>query len=131
MGGGGGPPREHPAPAGPLMDPLTLEVVQHSLAGIAEEMGATLRRTARSPNITEREDASCALTTPAGEMCAQAEHIPLHLGARPASPPAAPQELPALVEGYSLLPHHPLSRGTPLNRLSLLPPLFHHSVPLA
>ena len=76
------------------MDPLTLEVVQHSLAGIAEEMGATLRRTARSPNITEREDASCALTTPAGEMCAQAEHIPVHLGAMPASVAAALEEFP-------------------------------------
>src|SRR5260370_34612953 len=85
MGGGGRPPRQHPAPAGPLMDPLTLEVVQHSLAGIAEEMGATLRRTARPPNITEREGAPCALTTPAGPVCAPAEDTPRRPRAEAAS----------------------------------------------
>ena len=89
------------------MDPLTLEVVRHSLAGIAEEMGATLRRTARSPNITEREDASCALTTPAGELCGQAEHIPVHLGAMPASVAAALEEFPNLAEGDAVLLNDP------------------------
>ncbi|HWD72325.1 MAG TPA: hydantoinase B/oxoprolinase family protein [Actinomycetota bacterium] len=106
------------------MDPLTLEVVQHSLAGIAEEMGATLRRTARSPNITEREDASCALTTPAGEMCAQAEHIPVHLGAMPASVAAALEEFPDLVEGDAVLLNDPFAGGTHLNDLTLVSPVF-------
>src|SRR5260370_6926176 len=127
MGGGGGPPREHPAPAGPLMDPLTLEVVQHSLAGIAEEMGATLRRTARSPNITEREDASCALTTPAGEMCAQAEHIPVHLGAMPASVAAALQEVPDLVEGDAALLNNPFAARTHPNHPPPLSPPSDHT----
>ncbi|TMK49332.1 MAG: hydantoinase B/oxoprolinase family protein, partial [Actinobacteria bacterium] len=106
------------------MDPLTLEVVQHSLAGIAEEMGATLRRTARSPNITEREDASCALTTPAGEMCAQAEHIPVHLGAMPASVAAALEEFPDMVEGDAVLLNDPFAGGTHLNDLTLVSPVF-------
>src|SRR5439155_5718328 len=124
MGSRGRSPRQPPAPAGPLMDPLTLEVVQHSLAGIAEEMGATLRRTARSPNITEREDASCALTTPAGEMCAQAEHIPVHLGAMPASVAAALEEFPDLVEGDAVLLNDPFAGGTHLNDLTLVSPVF-------
>src|SRR5438105_7222819 len=131
MGGGGRPSRQHPAPGGPLMasmDPLTLEVVQHSLAGIAEEMGATLRRTARSPNITEREDASCALTTPAGEMCAQAEHIPVQLGAMPASVAAALEEFPYPVEGDSVLLNDPFAGGTHLNDLTLVSPVFDDGV---
>src|SRR5438105_2957942 len=128
MGGGGRPPRQHPAPAGLLMDPLTLEVVQHSLAGIAEEMGATLRRTARSPNITEREDASCALTTPAGELCGQAEHIPVHLGAMPASVAAALEEFPNLAEGDAVLLNDPFAGGTHLNDLTLVSPVLDDGV---
>src|SRR5438445_2907837 len=124
MGGRGRPQRQPPAPAGPLMDPLTLEVVQHSLAGIAEEMGATLQRTARSPNITEREDASCALTTPAGEMCAQAEHIPVHLGSMPASLAAVLDRFPDLQEGDAALVNDPFAGGTHLNDLTLVSPVF-------
>ena len=55
------------------------------LAGVAEEMGAVLRRAAFSPNIKERADFSSALFTADGELLAQAEHIPVHLGSMPAS----------------------------------------------
>ena len=106
------------------MDPLTLEVVRHSLAGIAEEMGATLLRTARSPNITEREDCSCALTTPAGELRAQAEHIPVHLGAMPASVTAALEKFPDLADGDAVLLNDPFAGGTHLNDLTLVSPVF-------
>jgi len=47
---------------------------------IAEEMGVALRRSAFSPNIRERMDHSCAIVNPEGEVVAQAEHIPVHLG---------------------------------------------------
>ncbi|HLJ08020.1 MAG TPA: hydantoinase B/oxoprolinase family protein, partial [Acidimicrobiia bacterium] len=96
------------------MDPLTLEVVRHSLAGVADEMGVTLRRTARSPNITEREDCSCALATPTGELCAQAEHIPVHLGAMPASIDAALAAFPALADGDGVLLNDPFAGGSHL-----------------
>ena len=55
------------------------------LSGIADEMGAVLRRSAFSPNIKERADCSAALFTADGELLAQAEHIPVHLGSMPAS----------------------------------------------
>ena len=48
-------------------------------------MGAVLQRAAFSPNIKERADCSAALFTPDGELLAQAEHIPVHLGSMPAS----------------------------------------------
>ena len=43
-------------------------------------MGAVLRRAAFSPNIKDRLDYSCAIFDAAGELCAQAAHIPVHLG---------------------------------------------------
>ena len=52
-------------------------------------MGAVLRRSASSPNIKERADCSAAVFTADGELLAQAEHIPVHLGSMPASVRAA------------------------------------------
>ena len=66
-------------------DPIRLEVFKNLLSGIAEEMGVTLCRTAFSPNIKERKDFSCALFDAEGRLIAQAEHIPVHLGAMPMS----------------------------------------------
>jgi N-methylhydantoinase B len=65
------------------IDPLELSVLAHSVAMIAEEMGAVLVRSALSPNIRERRDASAALFDARGRMIAQAAHIPVHLGAMP------------------------------------------------
>src|SRR3954467_12959110 len=71
-----------PAPA---VDALELSVLSHGVAMIAEEMGAVLVRSALSPNIRERRDASSALFDAQGRMVAQAAHIPVHLGAMPDS----------------------------------------------
>jgi len=106
------------------MDPLTLEIVRHALAGVCDEMGAALRRTAHSPNITEREDCSCALATPDALMCAQAEHIPVHLGAMPASLEAALLAYPHLGEGDAVLVNDPYRGGTHLNDLTLVSPVY-------
>ena len=65
------------------LDPVTLSVLASALAGIAEEMGAVLIRGSYSSNIKERRDCSTALFDSEGRMVAQAEHIPVHLGAMP------------------------------------------------
>ena len=62
-------------------DAVALEVFSNALLSIAEEMGALLIRTAYSTNIKERHDASTALFDAEGRLIAQAEHIPMHLGA--------------------------------------------------
>lgn len=67
------------------VDPITLSVLRSALAGIAEEMGTVLVRSAYSSNIKERRDCSAALFDATGRMIAQAEHIPVHLGAMPES----------------------------------------------
>ena len=63
------------------LDAVGLEVMGHAFASIAEEMGLLLIHSAVSPNIRERRDCSAALFDTAGEMIAQAAHIPVHLGA--------------------------------------------------
>jgi N-methylhydantoinase B len=62
---------------------IELQVVGSALRSIAEEMGAVLVRSAFSPNIKERRDCSTALFDARGRLIAQAEHIPVHLGAMP------------------------------------------------
>jgi N-methylhydantoinase B len=62
---------------------IELQVVGSALRAVAEEMGAALIRSAFSANIKERRDCSTALFDDRGRMIAQAEHIPVHLGAMP------------------------------------------------
>ncbi|MBN2448345.1 MAG: hydantoinase B/oxoprolinase family protein, partial [Phycisphaerae bacterium] len=62
-------------------DPITLELYNNQFAAIAEQMGATLQRTALSTNIKERLDFSCAIYDAAGGLVAHAAHIPVHIGA--------------------------------------------------
>jgi N-methylhydantoinase B len=62
------------------MDRVTLEVIGAALLGIAEEMGVALIKSSYSTNIKERQDCSTAIFDAQGEVIAQAEHIPMHLG---------------------------------------------------
>ena len=62
------------------MDRITLEVIGAALLSAAEEMGQALIRSSYSTNIKERQDCSTAVFDPRGNVIAQAEHIPMHLG---------------------------------------------------
>lgn len=62
------------------VDPVSAEVVARFLLATAEEMGATLMRTAFSPNIKERADCSTAIFDRAGQVIALAQRVPIHLG---------------------------------------------------
>lgn len=62
------------------MNPVQLSIFANRLNGLCDEMGAVLRRSAFSPNIKDRLDFSCAVFDAEGELCAQAAHIPVHLG---------------------------------------------------
>ena len=61
-------------------DTILAEVIRHGLQAVAEEMGAALIRTAHSINIRDRRDFSCGVFDCDGQLIAQAEHIPVHLG---------------------------------------------------
>ena len=94
------------------LDPVTLEILRNRLVGIAEEMGQVLIRGAYSPNIKERQDCSTALFDAGGRMIAQAEHIPVHLGAMPEAVAAVRERDPDPGDAYLL--NDPFAGGTHL-----------------
>ena len=67
-------------PAGTEADPVLLEVFNNLFMNIAEQMGVALQKTARSVNIKERLDFSCAVFDAGGALVANAPHMPVHLG---------------------------------------------------
>jgi N-methylhydantoinase B/oxoprolinase/acetone carboxylase alpha subunit len=109
-----------------VLDPASLQVLISRLTGVAEEMGAVLRRAASSPNIKERADCSAALFTPDGSLLVQAEHIPVHLGSMPASVAAAISAVgvAALQPGDQVIVNDPFAGGTHLNDITLVAPCF-------
>lgn len=106
------------------MDPIRLEIYRHRFSGMAEEMGSALQRASFSPNIKERLDFSCAIFDGAGAMIAQAAHIPVHLGAMPASVSAARAAFPAWAPGDIVLLNDPYAGGTHLPDLTMVSPVF-------
>lgn len=103
------------------LDPVTLSVLSGALSGIAEEMGAVLIRGSYSSNIKERRDCSTALFEAAGRMVAQAEHIPVHLGAMPEAVAAVMQRGPEPGDVFAL--NDPYSGGTHLPDITLVSPV--------
>lgn len=61
-------------------DAVTVEIVGNLLLTIAEEIGISIIKSAYSTNIKERRDISTAVFDPEGNLVAQAEHVPMHLG---------------------------------------------------
>ncbi|HIE21671.1 MAG TPA: hydantoinase B/oxoprolinase family protein, partial [Acidimicrobiia bacterium] len=92
-------------------------------AAIADEMGLVLRRTSLSPNIKERADCSAAVFTTDGEMLAQAEHIPVHLGSMPESVAACLRRFDP-EPGVQYAVNDPFFGGTHLNDLTIVAPVF-------
>jgi len=120
---------EPSVPASPLPDAVTLEIFKHLFASVAEEMGVTLGRTGYSPNIKERRDYSCAVFLGDGRMLAQAAHIPVHLGAMPASVRAAIEHAAPFAPGDLVALNDPYLGGTHLPDITLVSPVFVSGMP--
>ena len=103
------------------MNAAELQVAVGSLRGIAEEMGTALIHSALSPNIKERRDCSTALFDPDGRLVIQAEHIPVHLGALPASVAAVREKDVAPGEVWVL--NDPFLGGSHLPDITLVSPI--------
>lgn len=106
------------------VDPILLEIYRHRFAGVAEEMGVTLQRTGYSPNIKERLDYSCAVFDIQGRMVAQAAHIPVHLGAMPASCAAALEYVENWAPGDIVVVNDPFDGGNHLPDITMVSPVF-------
>lgn len=105
------------------LDPITLSVMMSALSGIAEEMGTLLVRSAYSANIKERRDCSAALFDAEGHMVAQAEHMPVHLGAMPESVAVVRGRDPQLGDVFVL--NDPYRGGSHLPDVTMVSPLGH------
>ena len=103
------------------IDPVTLEVLRNQFESVAEEMGHVLIRGAYSPNITERQDCSTAIFDADGRMVAQAEHIPVHLGAMPQAVDAVIDHDPAPGDVFVL--NDPFAGGTHLPDVTMVSPI--------
>jgi N-methylhydantoinase B len=97
---------------------IELQVIGSALRAVCEEMGAALVRSAFSANIKERRDCSTALFDEGGRMIAQAEHIPVHLGAMPDAVAAVAAVEPGPDDVYVL--NDPFAGGTHLPDVTLV-----------
>ena len=97
---------------------IELQVIGAALRSIADEMGAALVRSAFSANIKERRDCSTALFDARGRMVAQAEHIPVHLGAMPDAVAAVRAHDPGPDDVWIL--NDPFAGGTHLPDITLV-----------
>jgi N-methylhydantoinase B len=104
-------------------DPVQLEIFKSLFHAIAEEMGATLKRTAFSPNIKERRDYSCAIFDARCDMVAQGDHMPVHLGSMPLSVKAA-IETRDIRPGDVVILNDPYKGGTHLPDITLVSGVF-------
>src|SRR5690242_11303967 len=106
-----------------MADPVELEIFRELFHSIAEEMGASLRRSAFSPNIRERRDYSCALFDGKAQVIAMGDHMPVHLGSMPMSVQAAIARL-QLGPGDVTMLNDPFAGGTHLPDITLVAPVF-------
>ncbi|MEJ2509337.1 MAG: hydantoinase B/oxoprolinase family protein [Gammaproteobacteria bacterium] len=105
------------------MDPIALSIFASRIEAVCDEMGAVLQRAAFSPNIRDRLDFSCAVFDARGELCAQAAHIPVHLG----SMAYAMHDIVSRLEwapGDQVIVNDPFLGGTHLPDVTVIAPLF-------
>ena len=110
-------------PATLSSDAVMLEVFNNLLAGIAEQMGHVLRRTASSVNVKERLDYSCAVFTAAGELIANAPHVPVHLGAMGTTVQTILAERPDMAPGDVYVTNDPYRGGSHLPDITVVTPV--------
>ena len=105
-------------------DPILLEIFNNQFAGIAEQMGITLRNTSSSVNVKERLDFSCALFTAEGDLVVNAPHIPVHLGAMGETVRAILAENDTIGPGDVFLTNDPYRGGAHLPDMTVVTPVF-------
>ncbi|MEX2523584.1 MAG: hydantoinase B/oxoprolinase family protein [Gammaproteobacteria bacterium] len=105
------------------MNSIELSLFQNRIQAVCDEMGAVLRGSAFSPNIKDRLDFSCAVFDAAGALCAQAAHIPVHLGSM-AYAMADIVERFDWRDGDMIILNDPYLGGTHLPDITLVAPVF-------
>ncbi len=109
---------------GTSVDPVQLEIFNNLFMNIAEQMGVVLENTAASVNIKERLDFSCAVFDPAGDLIANAPHLPVHLGSMSESVKSIIRANDRLIEGDVFVMNAPYNGGTHLPDITVIKPVF-------
>jgi len=110
------------------IDAIQLEIIRSSLSGIVQEMQNSLFRTGFSTIVRESQDASCAITSPSGDVIAQHVVLPLHIGAFPACVQAVLRNYSDIEEGDAYLINHPYEGGSPhAPDMAVITPVFYQS----
>ena len=118
------------ARVGKHADPVMLEVFNNLFVSVAEQMGYALQNTARSVNIKERLDFSCAIFDTRGRLIANAPHIPVHLGSMDKSVETMLREIgEALKPGDAYMLNAPYNGGTHLPDITVVTPVFGENGP--
>jgi len=105
------------------MNAISLSIFANRIDAICLEMGVTLQKSAFSPNIRDRLDYSCAIFDAEGNLCAQAAHIPVHLG----SMAFAMSDVVSTISwsaGDMVVLNDPYKGGTHLPDVTIIAPLF-------
>jgi 5-oxoprolinase (ATP-hydrolysing) len=114
--------------AGTTADPVMLEVFNNLFMSIAEQMGVRLAQTAYSVNIKERLDFSCALFDHAGNLIANAPHMPVHLGSMGESiKTVIARNAGKMRPGDVYVLNDPYNGGTHLPDVTVITPVFSES----
>ena len=110
---------------GTKVDPVMLEVFNNLFMSIADQMGATLANTAYSVNIKERYDFSCAIFDEAGDLVANAPHVPVHLGSMSESVRVILRQNKGKIRpGDVFMMNNPFNGGTHLPDVTVITPVF-------
>jgi 5-oxoprolinase (ATP-hydrolysing) len=118
-------PREKRVALGTQADPVMLEIFNNLFMSIAEQMGLRLQNTAYSVNIKERLDFSCALFDEAGNLIANAPHMPVHLGSMGESIKTVIRENAGEMKpGNVYVLNAPYNGGTHLPDVTVITPVF-------
>ncbi len=108
----------------PKIDPITRSVVQHRLSSIVAEMGEAMLRTSYSQILNSSRDFSLAICDTKGRLIAQADHIPVHVGALPWATRAVEERFSDVKPGDVILLNDPYHGGSHLPDLTAFVPVF-------
>ncbi|MBR0784780.1 hydantoinase B/oxoprolinase family protein [Bradyrhizobium iriomotense] len=108
----------------PTVDPITRSVVQHRLTSIVTEMGEAMLRTSYSQILNSSRDFSIAICDTSARLVAQADHIPIHVGALPWATRAVEERFNDIAPGDVVLLNDPYHGGSHLQDMTILVPIF-------
>ncbi len=106
-------------------DPVTLSVLDNRFRAIVDEMGEAMLRTAYSQILNSSRDFSIAICDAQARLLAQADHIPIHVGAMPFAVEAVVEAFgDPIAEGNVYLLNDPYHGGSHLPDFTVVVPIF-------